>query len=221
MHWVTGCCTLPPAMWRFNLTVGPISLPGSWLLLQSMAMVSCVFCFVWSLTPHVLHVLLLFKSSIHSDPHFVTIVYLTTTPPSSPYLALTLPSPHPHTTSPHLHTTIIPYQPTFTILVPMKGIHIIGAHNLVVEPETAWQRADVLEGGSVVLTAAPEQPGHKISLDFEKVVHVKTIKLQGTQWGPVCSDSTDGRRIAGILQNDISVTMYDNFAVRICDFIQN
>ena len=72
--------------------------------------------------------------------------------------------------------------PTDLILVPIKGIHIVGAHNLVVEPETARRRADALEGGSVVLMAAPDQPGHKISLDFEKIVHVKNIKLQGTQW---------------------------------------
>lgn len=75
--------------------------------------------------------------------------------------------------------------------MPIKGIHVIGAYNLVVEPEAARRRADVLEGGSVVLMAAPDQPGHKISLDFEKVVHVKTIKLQGIQQEASHPDVTD------------------------------
>ena len=88
---------------------------------------------------------------------------------------------------------------------------------MVVEPETARRRADVLEGGSVVLMAAPDQPGHKISLDFEKVVHVKNIKLQGTQQGAVCVTLLTDIPYSGNFCKMIyflNSFKFDNFAVR-------
>ena len=117
---------------------------------------------------------------------------------SSSLLTSQWPSPHHHLTtippsslSPsHPHHFILTHL-NLPIIVPIKGIHVIGAYNLVVEPEAARRRADVLEGGSVVLMAAPDQPGHKISLDFEKVVHVKTIKLQGIHQEASHPDFTD------------------------------
>ena len=121
MHWVTGCCTLPPAMWRFNLTVGPIPLPGSWWLLHSMAMVSRVFCFVWSQTPHLLHVLLLFKSSSRFSVTLTSSPQCTSLPPHhhllispSHYPNLTLTPPHLTLTPRHLTLTLPSSHLTFT-----------------------------------------------------------------------------------------------------------
>lgn len=107
----------------------------------------------------------------HNHPCTLVPIYLS---PPHPHLALIPPSHR----SPPLHPRT---PPSLAHLhpVPIKGIHVIGAYNMVVEPESARRRADALEGGSVVLMAAPDQPEHKITLDFEKVVRLKTIKLQG------------------------------------------
>ena len=117
MHWVTGCCTLPPAMWRFNLAVGPIPLPGSWWLLHSMAMVSHVFCFVWSQTTHLLHVLLLFKSSSRFTVTLTSLLQCTSLPPTIISLShshTTLTSPSHHLTSPSHHVTSPSHYPHLT-----------------------------------------------------------------------------------------------------------
>ena len=130
------------------------------------------------LTSPLPHLILTSPSPSPPSPHpHLTLTspsHLPTSPSYLPHLSLTSPSPHLHIATSHAPPPLAHLHPA-----PIKGIHVIGAYNMVVEPESARRRADVLEGGSVILMAAPDQPEHKITLDFEKVVRLKTIKLQG------------------------------------------
>ena len=68
-----------------------------------MAMVSRVFCFVWSQTPHLLHVLLLFKSSSQFTVTLTSSPQCTSLPPH--HHLLISPSHYPHLTLTPLHLT--------------------------------------------------------------------------------------------------------------------
>ena len=55
---------------------------------------------------------------------------------------------------------------------------MIGADRLIVDPEKA-RRSTELEDGVLVLIAAPNQPDHKITLDFKKEIPLAKIELTG------------------------------------------
>ena len=60
----------------------------------------------------------------------------------------------------------------------MSSIQVIGADKLIVDPEKA-RRSTELEDGVLVLVAAPNQPDHKITLDFKKEIQLAKIELTG------------------------------------------
>ena len=60
----------------------------------------------------------------------------------------------------------------------MSSIQVIGADKLIVDPEKA-RRSTELEDGVLVLIAAPNQPDHKITLDFKKEIQLAKIELTG------------------------------------------
>jgi hypothetical protein len=59
---------------------------------------------------------------------------------------------------------------------PVSKIQVIGAEQLMVEPEKARRTAE-LQGGLLMLVAAPDKPHHKIILDFEKEIELAQIEL--------------------------------------------